>query len=390
MSVQPDRPVFTESQVLAAADLTLLVDHAASAQARHERTLHTWGITAGLEMVPDPDSLPGGGATFVRITLASGMAADGTGRHLVVAESQLLDEAAFEQVNGTTVTDANRNTWFPVFLTGRDQDPPAEGIASVTSCGSQAAPTRVVEAFEVSFGRAGDELDLDEQEVPPIDEGPGRPGSTPWRVLLGFVRWNPDIGQFSEVATVANGISVRYAGVAADEVVARSGRIEMRSRVIPKQGTPAAVIDEQDGGRMYFGLHDGTGNVTKLLTVSGKGDVQAEGTIRGLLTESGGVLIQSGRATDGTLLPIPDGVTQAQVTSGQVVLHSIVTMHVPPSAAPGSKVVWVPEKCEVDNDRRVHCSAIWFDGFAAANGEVRPANCDYVVVAAAAASKAGP
>ena len=162
MSVQPDRPVFTESQVLAAADLTLLVDHAAAAQARHERTLHTWGITAGLEMVPESDSLPGGGATFVRITLASGMATDGTGRHIVVAESQLLDEAAFEQVNGTTVTDANRNTWFPVFLTGRDQDPPDDRDVQVGR--RQVELDRELPVEELGEGIRGDQFGFDPDE----------------------------------------------------------------------------------------------------------------------------------------------------------------------------------------------------------------------------------
>jgi hypothetical protein len=388
MSVQPDRPVFSEAQVLAAADLTLLADSAASTQARHERTLHLWGIAQGLALVPEPDSQPDG-TTFVRITLAPGLALDGTGRQIVVAASQPLDEGTFEQVNGTTVTSANRDTWFPVFLTGRDQDPPAEGIVTA-ACGHQAPPTRVVEGFEVSFGRAGDELDLDDQEVPPIDEGPGRPGSTPWRVLLGFVRWNPDIHQFSEVGTTANSIAIRYAGALADEIAARSGRVEVRTRATAKLGTPAAVIDEQEGGRLYFGLHDGTGNVTKLLTITGKGDVTAEGAIRGRLTDSGGVLTQSGLATDGMLLPLPDGVTQDQVTSGQVALHFIVTTHVPPSAPPGGRFAWVPVECRVDADRRVHSSVTWFSGFAPGNVVNSPAICDYLVLAAAAASKGTP
>lgn len=383
---QPLRPVFSEAQVLAAADLTRVVDYAADAEARHERTLHTWGIAQGLDLVPEPDSQPGG-PTFIRITLATGMAIDGSGRQIIVAEPVPLDEGAFESVNGTTVTPANRDTWFPVFLTGLDQDAPPEGIAP-TSCGSQAAPARLVEGFEVSFGRAGDELDLNDQQMPPIDAGPGRAGDNPWRVLLGFVRWNPDIGQFSEVGKSANGISVHYAGAMADEVAARNGRVEVRTRVTPVLGTPAAVVDEQDGGRLYFGLHDGAGNVSRLLTVTGKGDVMAEGTISGLLT-SGSVMIQSGLATDGMLLPLPKGITEAQVQSGQVVLHFTVTPHVPPSAAPAGKVVWVPKECRVDGDRRVSCLVTWFGGFTVADGEDRPATCDYVVMAAAA-SKGDP
>ncbi|MFI7124734.1 hypothetical protein ACIBQ1_03520 [Nonomuraea sp. NPDC050153] len=389
MSVQPDRPVFTESQVLAAADLTLTVDHAAAAQARHERTLHTWGIAAGLRLVPARETPPGGGTAFVRVSLDPGLAIDGTGRQIVVAAAQQLDEGLFEQVNGTAVTPGNRTTWFPVFLTGRDQDPPASGGTTSLACGGQTAATRVVEGFEIGFGRAGDEQDLDRADVPPIDEGPGRPGSTPWRVLLGFVQWNPDIHQFNDVCTTANGVSVRYAGALADEVAARSGRLELRSRAVPALGTPAAVVDEQDGGRMYFGLHDGQGNVTPLLTVTGTGDVTATGTIRGRLTDFGGVLVQSGRATDGMVLPLPDGITADEVSSGKVVLHTVVVPHVPPSAAPGTKVFWIPARCDVDADRRLHCQVTWFGGFTAADRETLPASCDYVVLATAA-SKAGP
>jgi hypothetical protein len=383
MSGQPRRPVFSEAQVLAGADLTRVVDHAAEAQARHERTLHTWGITQGLELVGEPDSQPGG-PSFIRITLGRGAAVDGTGLQVVVAEPVPLDEGAFEQVNGTTVTFATRDTWFPVFLAGREQEAPPEGIAP-GACGQQAAPTRVVEGYEVSFGRQGEERDLDDQQVPPIDEGPGRAGANPWRVLLGFVRWNPDIDQFSEVAKRANGVSVRYAGAMADEVAARDGRVEVRTRVTPALGTPAAVVDEQQGGRLYFGLHDGAGNVKPLLTVTGQGDVTAEGTISGLLT-SGSVLLQSGLATDGVRVPLPEGATEEQVTKGQVALHVTVTAHVPPSAAPTGMFAWVPKECRVDADRRVRCVVTWFD---ATNQEDRPATCDYVVMAAAA-SRGGP
>jgi hypothetical protein len=385
VSGQPLRPVFSEAQVLAGADLTRIVDHAAEAQARHERTLHLWGITQGLELVPEPDTA--GAQPFVRVSLSAGAAVDGTGRQIVVAEPVPLDEGAFEQLNGTVAAAAPPDTWFPVFLSGRDEDAPVEGIAP-TSCGQQAAPTRVVEGYEVSFGRAGDELELDDQQVPAIDEGPGREGANPWRVLLGFVQWIPNINQFRDVGKKANNISVRYAGAMADEVAARDGRIELRSRVAPVLGTPAAVVDEQEGGRLYFGLHDGAGNVTPLLTVSGQGDVKAEGTISGLLT-SGSVMVQSGLATDGVVLPLPEGVTQEQVDKGQVALHFTATPRVPPSAAPSGKFAWVPKECFVDADRRVRCLVTWFSGFATADREDRPATCDYVVMAAAA-SKGGP
>ena len=384
MTGQPLRPVFSEGQVLAGADLTRTVDHAAEAQARHERTLHTWGITEGLELKAEPQTDPDG-VTFQRVTVTAGGMVDGTGRQVVVAEETPLDEGAFEQLNGTTVTPANRDTWFPVFLTGQDLPAPPDGVAP-TSCGAQATPRTVVEGFELGFGRAGDELGLDDQPVPAIDEGPGRTGSDPWRVLLGFVRWNPDISRFHEVAEAANGIGRRYAGAKADEVAARGGRVEVRSRVAARLGTPAVVVDEEQGGRLYFGLHDGTGTVTPLLTVSAEGDVTAEGTVHGALT-TGSVQVRSGLATDGVVLPLPPGITQEQVDKGQVTLHVVVTTHVPPSAAPAGMFAWVPRECRADADHRVHCLVRWFDG---TNTQDQPAACDYLVMAAVPATDGGP
>lgn len=384
MSGQPLRPVFSEGQVLAGADLSRVVDHAAEAHARHERLLHTWGITEGLRLRPEPRTHPTG-ATYQRVSVTPGGLIDGTGRQVLVAEETPLDEGAFEQLNGATVTSANRNTWFPVFLTGVDQPAPPEGVAP-TSCGGQAPPRRVVEGAEVVFGRAGAELALADQPVPPIDEGPGRAGVDAWRVLLGFVRWNPDIDRFHEVADAANGIGRRYAGAMADEVAARGGRVEARTRLGTGVGTPALVVDEEQGGRMYFGLHTGAGTVNPLLTVTAEGNVEATGTIKGAQT-TGSVHVRSGLATDGMILPLPAGISQQQIDKGAVTLHVAVTTHVPPSAAPSGMFAWVPRECRVDADRRVRCLVRWFDG---GTSEDRPAACDYLVLAAVPATNGGP
>ena len=46
-----------------------------------------------------------------------------------------------------------------------------------------------------SFGRPGDELDLDKQQAPDVPEGPG---NGEWTMLLGFVQWDASIKHFTD------------------------------------------------------------------------------------------------------------------------------------------------------------------------------------------------
>jgi hypothetical protein len=78
VSNRVERPVFFENQILGAVDLTATVDHSRGQQSRHERYLHLWGIAQGLELISeDKDE---NGKKFKKITLAAGIAIDGTGR----------------------------------------------------------------------------------------------------------------------------------------------------------------------------------------------------------------------------------------------------------------------------------------------------------------------
>ena len=54
MSTPIARPVFTENQILSAADVNAIVSHARGSRARHDRYLHSWGIADGLELVGTP------------------------------------------------------------------------------------------------------------------------------------------------------------------------------------------------------------------------------------------------------------------------------------------------------------------------------------------------
>ena len=94
----PERPVFFEGQVLAAADLTGTVDYGRAAVARQERYLHDWGIADGLQLTATKDAT----GKHVDITLGAGVAIDGTGREIVVPQSVLLDAGAFYAANGAS------------------------------------------------------------------------------------------------------------------------------------------------------------------------------------------------------------------------------------------------------------------------------------------------
>ena len=122
-AIGPDlgrRAVFSEGQIVAAADLNHVVEHARATQARHERYLHLPGIAEGLALTGEPRQTSGG-QDYVEVTAGAGLAVDGTGRHLVVAEPEKLSADRFDQLN---VAINDPEAYYPVFLTGRDETPP--------------------------------------------------------------------------------------------------------------------------------------------------------------------------------------------------------------------------------------------------------------------------
>ena len=73
--------------------------------------------------------------------------------------------------------------------------------------------------------------------------------------------------------------------------------------------------------------------------------------------KSGTVLIQSGIATDGVILPLPPGVTAEQVGPGKLALHIQVNPFVTEQAIPddAALIAAIPLECVVDQNRRVRC-----------------------------------
>jgi hypothetical protein len=372
----PVRPVFSDGSILGADDLTALGQLDRDRDARHARHLHTPGIAAGLELTTE-ESVTTSDATYVEVTLQPGYAVDGTGRELVVAAPLPVSHDRFlgdvpNPVEDTSLT--NTTVWYPVFVRGLD-------AALATSngqigCQTGSGPRRIAEDVEIEFGRPGDANA--EQSPPAPDAGPGN-GS--WRVLVGFVRLNTDIDRFIEVTTIADGIGVPTAGARAGLVAGRDGRVEIRPRPAAAAGVPAVVLDAEKGGSLVFGLHDGAGAVSPLLSVDASGNLAVSGTIDGVQT-AGSVLVVSGSAFDGTVLPLPAGADQDAIESGDLELSVLVyPRHQAPLSASYQR--FIPAECRVDENRRVHCWGTWFDPTvtpSATNVAHVSSSCDYLVL----------
>lgn len=378
-----ERPSFYEGQVLAAADLEASVAHARGGLARHERYHHTSGIVTGLALTGE-DRADDAGTPYQDVTLEAGIAVDPGGRQIVLPAEELLDADRFDQVNGAG---ADEQGWYPIFVRGGDVSQPISQPFGAEPCGSAALPTRVVETATIEYGRLGDTADGPGDQSVGVGDGPP---ATSGRVLVGYVRWSAAIRRFAEVATEPPGPPpASRSGVAGDEVAARAGRLELRTGLGRVAGTPAIHLEDTDGGRLSFGVINGSGEVEAVFSIDAAGNITTDGSLSEGTLISGSAHVASGVATDGVLLPLPAGVTEQDVEDGSVVVHVEVSPLRPGSAAPlnGADVVEIPTECEVDADRRVRCRTRWVDlGDLANIPAAVPSACRYLVIAAVPAT----
>lgn len=368
------RPAFSENDILGAVDVNAIVSHAGDARKRHNSKLHSWGIVHGL--VVSGEEREGSNGKYFEVKLSSGMAIDGNGREIVVSRDIRLSEDSFDQLNVVEGNNDLEQHYYPVLLVGRDREKSASPT-SVSICTS-GSPARIEEGYEITFGRIGSSTGLDTQKT--IDPGTGSSIGSPngWRILLGFVTW--DGGHFAGVADSADGSSRRYAGVRGEEVIGLGDSLTLRSAERTESDKAALVVDNENGGEMRFGLHNGKGAVVPVFTVNAQGDVIAEGKILGAI--AGGVQIESGVITDGIEVPLPAGITQEQVDQGEASIQITVQprYQLPASLpSPAANEFWLmqPIDCYVD-DRRVVCLVLWIttDGL---QRKLLPGVCDYVV-----------
>ena len=373
MSTVISRPVFSENQVLSAADVNAIVAHARDSRQRHDRHLHSWGIAYGLMLEAAARSDPSG--NYVEVSVSPGVAIDGGGREIVVIESARVSEDAFDQLNITDSANDPEVHFYPVYLVGRDEQGSAAG-RRVSQC-LENPSTRIQESYFITFGTLGSASDLDQQVALDADAPAGtRP--KPWKILLGYVSW--DGAHFAAVRTVDAGIGRRYVGARGGEVTGLGDSLALRSAARTLPDKAALVIDNTDGGQMRFGLHDSLGNVVPVFTVNAQGDVIAEGKILGAI--AGGVQVESGVVTDGLDVPLPAGITQKQIDDGEASVQITVTpRYQQPASLPtlGASDYWLqqPLECRVEG-RRVVCLVRWESTSGVPAALVLPGVCDYV------------
>lgn len=377
------RPSFYEGQVLSAADLDLGQEYGRGALSRHERYLHTPGIATGLELTVDDST------GTVQVQLSAGMAIDGTGRQIVVDREETLSPEILDSQGVLIPADTDPavkqedRPWHPVFLSARDESATPPSLAR--GCGSGAQPNRTNENYTISFGFPGDVAG--DGTVAEVSDGPDPSASA--RVLIGYVQWDGASNFADAKALPPNYPPTPYAGVRADEVVARSGTLAIRADLGDTRAKqPALILDSDKGGEMRFGLQDDSGKIVTVFSVDAAGNLFLSGAITGPIGKST-MWAESGTVTDGMLIPLPAGVPQDQVDAGKIVLHITVSPRQtadlrPPSTSAGTFIKEAFE-CRVDG-RRAYVRDRWFDVTALGTPKLLPSACDYVIVASTAGS----
>jgi hypothetical protein len=311
-----ERPFFADGETLEADDLNATVDVARARDARHARQAHRWGIISGLSF--SGADTPAG----FEVTLGTGTARDIRGRELVVSEPRVLSPDAFN-VGGGGDTD-----WYPVFIIGVESD--STGSQALGRCSANPGVRRR-EDVEIEFGRPQEAINWEDQPVAEVEVGPDTPsGQSAARVLVGFVQWNTNQGTFTAAKEFSPTVRRRGAG-------ARGGAFEsIDGSVLGRFG---------DAENEAFALVvDGK---PPLLSVDRKGNLTIQGTLSSALKSD--VKVSSGIATDGTKLPLPDGVAEADVGT-RVTVHVFLRPLV-------TEVPSLPTECRVDEFRRVRCVA---------------------------------
>jgi len=377
---QVARPSFYEGQVLSAADLDLGQEYGRAALARHERYLHTPGIAAGLELTVDDST------GVVQVKLSAGMAIDSTGRQIVVDREETLapedldSQGVLIPADTDTAVKQEDRPWHPVFLNAHDESATPPSLAR--GCGSGAQPNRMKETYGFSYGFPGEPAG--DGTIADVSDGP-QPSATA-RVLIGYVQWD-GVDNFKDArAAPPKNPPTPYAGVRADEVVARGGTLALRADLGTHDRRPALILDGDKGGEMRFGLQNEAGEIVTVFSVDSAGNLTLSGVIKGPIGDKS-VWAESGTVTDGMQIPLPVGVPQDKVDSGQIVLHITVSPRCtgesrPPSGGAGT-FIREPFECRVDG-RRVYCRDRWFDVANLTSPTIHPASCDYVIVASTA------
>jgi hypothetical protein len=367
------RPAFFEGQILGANDLNAHVSYDRLAAVLHERTEHTWGIAAGLELAATQKTTSSG-ERYVAVQLMPGRAVDRLGRVIVVTDAQDVEPALFAAQIATPTTSDR----YPVYIQATEQ--PRSGDARPGAC-STAQPTQVEESLQISFGGPGSEISILDQDAAPVADGFGV-ATLFDKIVVGWVRWNPTLGQFASVEVSSGELGVRHVGVVASEVVAPGGKLGFRTRPGGARFALTVAEDTAGGCELRFGKQDGNNPVSSVFSVDAKGNISYQGTLSPLPVAQ--TVAESGVAFDGVRLPLPVGVTEDQVSQGKVRIHAVLTaVPVAPRSVLEDGMLSLPVvlRCVLDEDRRVRCQIRWVSATNPSQFVDLAAACTYLLVA---------
>lgn len=372
-----ERPEFQEGQILSPDDLNSLLRYMRDQEARHARHAHSWGIAHGL------------GATLVdgEIRVDPGLAIDSSGAARIILAPRFLAPKDFLD----DVPVPAGETQFPLFLVGRE--PLTKTAGSAIARGS-ANGVRKQEVADLNFRRATSLVDWDTRQDPPdLDKGPDDKALTDRPILLGVVTWDNEKGNFKDFAADAARVGKviyrrRHLGVRADAIESIGGRMFLRTAPAGTRGAPLVRLDPAADSPFVFGVDDGGGEVSALLSVDLKGDLVASGKLSGTPdAKKGEVHVQSGQIFDGLRVPLPPTITDDMVQSGAVTIHVMLTPRLDASARPDNPENYLLQvlECAVDDDRVVRCQSLWLNIELSNAGEKRqlPGVCDYLILAKA-------
>jgi hypothetical protein len=353
------RPVFSEGQVLAAADLEAQTDYARIDSALHERTEHIWGIASGLTLaLADPQQ--GTNQTpYGTPTIQPGVAIDPGGRRIVVAAERTITNGDFINA-GVWSRGAPPDTKYPIFLVARDT-PKTSGRAP-GRCVTD-APSGAEEGFQIEIGFPGSERNVNAAKGPPSPVALPAPGG---KVLLGFVTWGEKVTPTAEDAFTSAGSDarVRHVGVRASSVIPHDGVLSL----ITTESDPRFVLqlsqDDQGKAELRFGRQTGTAAISSLFVVDDKGDLTVAGKITSAIPQV--PISMSGSITHGLKLPLPPSITEDMIVDGRITVQYLVSPRQQPQIKifpSGPKLALpIPIECWVDADpkvRRVRCRCLW-------------------------------
>jgi hypothetical protein len=294
---------YFEGQFLRTQDFVDEQAYHVAMRRRHNIAHHTWGIVSGLEIVLEEGNF----------FLQPGMAVDGYGRELIVAQKKAISSSAFGDNSSSVFSDKGSNeldVWLTYGLTTSD-----EATAGFAGCGngnkngtsfyrSQETAQILLSKPNGTDRRAPKEVPAPDRNFPPSRTPPDDPELS-WPVFLGQIINDPA----NQQQPLAVKLDDRpFVGLVGEEITSPSGGMRVEVGKIesdPVTGNPVT------NGQARFGVfaRDATAETPKWLSrfeVKANGELKVKGnaTIQGNLTIAGGAIeFEAGPARDPTAPP---------------------------------------------------------------------------------------